>query len=58
MEKIMNRLSGALVALGLILFILGACALDSTDNGYLVAVTMCLSGVFSTCLGLLLERLF
>lgn len=58
MEKIMYRLSGVLVALGLILFFVGACALDSTGDGYLVAILMCFSGIFSTCTGLLLERLF
>lgn len=54
MERIMNRLSGVLVAIGMILFFVGVCALDSTGDGYLVAILMCLSGVFSTCLGLLL----
>lgn len=58
MEKVMYRLGEILIAIGIILFIIGVSALDSVDEGYTVAVAMSVSGVFSTCTGLLIERLF
>lgn len=58
MEKVMYRLGEILIAIGIILFFIGVSALDSVDEGYMVAVAMSVSGVFSTCLGLLIERLF